>query len=108
MKVKLRVSCWQDSRTPDLKRRDENLEPKFWWARRRLEQRRQVSLVSRLGEVDTASGSTPGRQGDGPITEPDSGHRRAASHSTWQLLSVRSVQRGWTSVRRLLEGTEAA
>lgn len=107
MKVKIHVSCWQDRRTPDLKLRDKSLTEKFWWARRRVEQERQVQVVSRLGEVGSSAESTPSRQGSGDRSgerEPDTWSGRAAANSTWQLVSVRSVRDGWTTLQRLREG----
>jgi len=104
--VTFNIKGYIDRRTLDLHQRHDVIEEARWrWRveRRAAQSRRTVSMVSRLGEVG------PSRQGDaggiesGSVGEPDSRDSSANSHSTWTLLSVRNVQRGWTSVRRLLE-----
>jgi hypothetical protein len=114
--VKLHVTTYQDRRTLEQLRHSDSIEEKRWrariWlkqARRPVESRRQVSVGSRVGGLD------PHRQGGAqpqpdvrpfPQRDPESGGH--PENPTWRLVSVRHVRNGWTTIRRLLEGQEAA
>ena len=90
MKVRIRVTTFQDTRTDELRRHSDNVEEGRWRARvwlnekrRTVEPRRSVPLVGWMGAVG------PERQGDPRATTTDGlpGIREACS-APFTVLSV--------------------
>ncbi len=104
MNVRLAPTVWQDRRTAELMRHSDAIDEKRWKVlvakneRRRLLQRQAGLQPVHVWGLGEAGGDRSGRRRPVGTADP----------SAWKLLFVRNVQRGWTSLRRLFEGEEAA
>jgi len=115
MNVRIRQTAFHDRRTDEFRRYSDNVEERRWRARVWLnekrwhaESRRQIQVVGRLESLGSNRQGASAADQPGPVSQPDPGSSGHPTHPTWTLVSVRAVQRGWTNVRRLLEGAETA